>query len=250
MKIGIIFIATGKYYIFTKDLVESFNEFFLPDHEKKYFIFTDNKNPGITGENIHYLYKEKEEWPYDSLHRFKNIYQNKDMFNGLDFVFFSNANMKALRIVSSDILPSGDFDFSAVIHPGYYLASLDELPYERNRKSLSYVPYGEGENYYQGCLYGGKKSNFVEMCGILSDNIGRDSMNGTIASVIDESHLNRYLIGQKVMSISPVYAYPEQILNGSSEYSTCISYADLSKQDPIIIQKDKRSFGGHDFLRE
>ena len=145
MKIGIIFIATGKYYIFVKDLVESFNEFFLPDHEKKYFIFTDNKNPDITGENIQYLDKVKEEWPYDSLHRFRSIYQNKNMFDEFDFVFFSNANMKALKLVSNDILPSADFDFSAVIHPGYYLDSLDGLPYERNSKSLSYIAYGEGE---------------------------------------------------------------------------------------------------------
>ena len=49
MRIGIIFIATGKYYIFAKDLIESFENLFLAGHEKEYFIFTDNTDPDIKG---------------------------------------------------------------------------------------------------------------------------------------------------------------------------------------------------------
>ena len=34
MKIGIIFIATGKYYIFAKDLIESFEIELKPESEE------------------------------------------------------------------------------------------------------------------------------------------------------------------------------------------------------------------------
>jgi hypothetical protein len=67
--------------------------------------------------------------------------------------------------------------------------------------------------------------------------------------------MNKYFIDKKVMPISPVYAYPEQIIisknqNAHSEYSRSVSYLELSKKDPIMIQIDKRLFGGHDFLRK
>ena len=255
MRIGIIFIATGKYYIFSKGLIESFENLFLPGHEKEYFIFTDNTDPDIKGDNIHYIIKEKEEWPFDSLNRFKNIYENAGLFSDIDFIFFTNANMKALQQVNSEILPNEDYDFSAVIHPGYFLDSKEQFPYERNPDSLAYIPYGEGEYYYQGCFFGGRKNKFMEMSKVLAENTKKDLDNDIIAKVIDESHMNKYLLDKKVMAISPVYSYPEQILiakqqNTPSEYSNCISYLELSKKDPIIIQIDKRLFGGHDFLRK
>lgn len=255
MKIGIIFIATGKYYIFIKDLVESFEKFFLPNQEKKYFIFTDNDNPDVKGDNIHYIAKKKEEWPFDSLNRFKDIYQNESLFSGIDFIFFTNANMKALQLINEEILPKEDFDFSAVVHPGYFMESKEDFPYERNPKSLAYIPYGDGEYYYQGCFFGGRTNEFMKMSNVIAENTKKDLDNDIIATVIDESHMNKYLIDKKVMCIPPVYAYPEQILvskkqNATFEYSNCISYLALSKEDPMIIQVDKRLFGGHDFLRK
>jgi hypothetical protein len=255
MRVGIIFIATGKYYIFTKDLIESFEKFFLPNHEKEYFVFTDNVDPDIKGDNIHYIIKEKEEWPFDSLNRFKNIYQNKDLFSDTDFIFFTNANMKALQSVNEEILPNEDQDFCAVVHPGYFLDPKEKFPYERDPNSLAYIPYGAGNYYYQGCFFGGRKNEFLEMCNVLAENTKKDLAKDIIATVIDESHMNKYLLDKKVMTISPVYAYPEQILvskkeNRVFEYANCISYLELSKENPIIIQVDKRSFGGHDFLRK
>jgi hypothetical protein len=255
MRIGIIFIATGKYYIFAKDLIESFENLFLAGHEKEYFIFTDNTDPDIKGDNIHYIIKEKEEWPFDSLNRFKDIYENADLFSDIDFIFFTNANMKALQPVNDEILPNENYDFCGVIHPGYFLEAKEQFPYERNPDSLAYVPYGEGEHYYQGCFFGGKKKEFMEMSKALAENTKKDLDNDIIAKVIDESHMNKYLLDKKVMAIPPVYSYPEQILiakkqNTPSEYSNCISYRELSKKEPVIIQIDKRLFGGHDFLRK
>jgi hypothetical protein len=248
MKVGIVTIATGKYWMFINDLVKSFESFFLPEFDKEYFIFTDNESPDINGENIHIIKHEKEEWPYASLLRFKHIYSKKDFFNNVDYLFFSNANMKAIRNIEDQIIPVGDLDFSAVLHPGYYLDEINRLPYERDPNSLAYIPYWNGSVYYQGCFYGGKIKHFLDMCKTISDNTDEDLSKGIIASVHDESHLNKYLIDKRVLNLSSVYSYPEQILHG--EYEHCISYRDLAKKEPLIIQVDKRKFGGHDFLRK
>lgn len=250
MKIGIIFIATGKYYRFAQGLVESFEEYFLNNHTKEYYIFTDNESPSFLRSNVKYIKKLKEEWPYDSLRRFKSIYENRDEFKNLDYLFFCNANMKAVDYVNEEIIPKDDVKFSAVVHPGYYLDSVNTLPYERNPNSLAYIPGGSGKHYYQGCFYGGRSDSFIEMCRVLSNNVEIDLERGIIASVNDESHTNRYFLDVSVLPINPTYSYPEQVLSSEAEYSDCPSYVDLSRKKPKIIQLDKRKFGGHDYLRE
>ena len=39
--IGILYICTGPYVLFWQDFFESFEKFFLPELEKKYYVFTD-----------------------------------------------------------------------------------------------------------------------------------------------------------------------------------------------------------------
>lgn len=42
MKIGILYICTGKYEKFFDEFFSSFEEKFLTNHEKYYFVFTDS----------------------------------------------------------------------------------------------------------------------------------------------------------------------------------------------------------------
>lgn len=39
--IGILYICTGPYVLFWKDFYKSFQEKFLVDFEKRYFVFSD-----------------------------------------------------------------------------------------------------------------------------------------------------------------------------------------------------------------
>ncbi len=41
MKIGILFIATGRYICFWKDFYKACEKYLLKNHEKTYFLFTD-----------------------------------------------------------------------------------------------------------------------------------------------------------------------------------------------------------------
>ena len=42
-KTAILYIATGRYIVFWKDFHRACEKFFLPHHEKTYFVFTDNQ---------------------------------------------------------------------------------------------------------------------------------------------------------------------------------------------------------------
>lgn len=40
-KVGMLYICTGKYTVFWPEFYRTFNEKFLPNCEKEYFVFTD-----------------------------------------------------------------------------------------------------------------------------------------------------------------------------------------------------------------
>ena len=69
MKIGILYICTGKYDVFWNDFYKSAEQFLLPNSDKQYFVFTDSNNIQST-DNIHKIYQEKLGWPKDTLMRF------------------------------------------------------------------------------------------------------------------------------------------------------------------------------------
>ena len=47
MKIGVLVIATGRYDQFFEPLYDSFEEHFLPGHQKIYFYLTDSKQEDL-----------------------------------------------------------------------------------------------------------------------------------------------------------------------------------------------------------
>lgn len=50
-RIGILYIATGRYYVFWEDFYKSAEKYFLPNLEKQYFIFSDYENTFFGEEN-------------------------------------------------------------------------------------------------------------------------------------------------------------------------------------------------------
>ncbi len=94
MKIGILYICTGKYSIFWKKFYSSMEKNFIVDAEKHYFVFTDSPDIEFEKENrrIHRIYQEDLGWPNNTLMRFHMfLKQEKELVN-MDYLFFFNAN--------------------------------------------------------------------------------------------------------------------------------------------------------------
>lgn len=210
MKIAILYICTGKYSGFWRDFYTSSQRFFLNDIEKHYFVFTDD-NEIKKSDNVTVIYKEYRGYPLDTLLRFEMFWSVKEKLSAYNYIYFFNANMLFVDNVGVECLPDiNDGGLVALIHPALYNKPARFLPYERNKKSLAYIPHKKQiYTYYMGSLNGGITEIYLDLVKKCMDNIQIDYDNGIIAIVLDESHLNRYLFDHKVLGLSPSYGYPE-----------------------------------------
>lgn len=181
--------------------------------EKEYYVFTDAEK--IYGEglrNVHKFDLNPQPWPLVTLLRFDTFLSIESELEKCDYLMFSNANMVCNeKVYFDDMFPRTENDESlfVTIHPGYCEKHIISKPYDRNRKSLAYVPWNCGRDYVIGAMFGGETNAFLRMSKTLKKRIEEDLKNNIIAKWHDESHLNRYIISKRgVRVISPEYCYP------------------------------------------
>lgn len=237
MKIGILYICTGKYTVFWKDFYLSCEKNFIKSAEKKYFVFTDAQTVDFQNENenINIIKQDNLGWPYNTLMRYDIFNRSKNQFKDCDFVFFFNANLIFNQEINqNEFLPTGDLNLTACIHPGYFNKNSKKFTYDKNPKSEAYL--NDGKYYVAGGINGGKIKNFINTVEIINKKIQKDLSNNIIAIWHDESHWNKYVNEHlnEIKIISPAYLYPEGW--------------DIPFEKKIII-RDKTKYGGHDMLR-
>lgn len=236
MKIAILYICTGKYDVFWEGFYRSSEEFFLTNHEKHYFVFTDSTFIKAENDRIHIIYQESLGWPYNTLLRFQFFLKAEKELEEFDYIYFLNSNMRFLTQVGEEALPSEKEDgLLAVLHPGYFDKTANNFPYERRKKSLAYIKHGAGKHYFMGGFNGGKAINYLDLIKTLNQNIQDDLSRKVIAVWHDESHLNAYLLNKNNRILSPAYGFAEDW---------------PLPFEPKIVILDKTKFGGHHFLRE
>ena len=238
MKIGILYIITGKYTVFWKEFYESCQKYLLPNDEKFYFVFTDAESIDYENDNknIKRIYQENLGWPDNTLKRFHIFLKHKNLYDDMDYLYFFNANLMILKEISrEEFIPQGN-NLMVTVHPGYFNKPKEKFTYERDSKSTAFIPMGEGEHYIAGGLNGAKRDVFIQMMEELKNNIDKDEENNFVASWHDESHINAYIYHHKNYQIlSPSYLYPE---------GWDIPF------EPYILIRDKKRYGGHEELRE
>ena len=145
---------------------------------------------------VHKIYQETLGWPHNTLMRFNMFKRIEKELENFDYIFFLNANMLFVDYVGEEILPETE-GLLVARHPAFYDKEVDEFPYDRNEKSLAYIPYGEGEVYVQGAFNGGRSADFLKLINELDRNTNLDLENDVIALWHDESQLNRYIIDKE-----------------------------------------------------
>ena len=234
MKIGLLYICVGRYSTFWKDFYLSCEKYLIPEAEKHYFVYTDSDIFDKENPRVHIYPIEKRGWPFDTLLRFEIFLKAETELEKMDYLYFFNANEKLLKNVGKEFLPDIDDELVVAIHPAFYNKKREEYAYENNVESLAYIPDNEGVMYVAGGLNGGRGKEYLKMIKELSRRTQEDFSKNIIARVHDESHLNKYILDKKVKVLHPGYIYPE-------EYK--LPY------EKIIVCRDKRFWGGHDFLR-
>lgn len=237
MKIGILYLCTGRYTVFFNRFYSSCENKFLPDSVKNYLVFTDNpKQIKIRKKNIRIFSQQFLGWPDDTLHRFHIFSKIEDLLEEMDYLFFFNANILFRKIIGHEILPTkNDNWLVGVQHPGFFNKNPMDFTYERNPVSSACIEMGKGNIYYAGGLNGGRTQEFLHLIHTLKNNIQTDHDNGQLAIWHDESHLNKYFIDHPPRTLDPGYLYPEG------------SKIPFEKR---IILLNKNYWGGHAFLRQ
>jgi len=233
MKLAILYICTGKYNVFWESFYRSCEQFFFPNEEKHYFVFTDGQIAADT-EKIHRIEQKNLGWPGNTLYRFQMFWNIKEQLVLFDYIFFFNANCEFLVPIGAEFLPSEKEKIVVIRHPGFYNKKPDEVTYDRNPKSLAYIPFGQGLYYICGGVNGGICEHYINLINSLREAIIKDDSNGVVAVWHDESHINKYILSHPYKLLSPAYCYPE---------GWDIPF------EKVIIVRDKNKFGGHDVLR-
>lgn len=212
MKIAVFTISLGKYDIFFNEFYNSVNNLFLPNHEKQFFVFTDKSLE--EKDNLTQIKQDKLGWPYDTMMRFHFMSKIKDELLKYDYIYFFNINMKVLKEIKDEVIPHEENDFLVgADHPIHSGWPGDRLPYERNKNSEFYIPFGYDGRYYQGCFNGGKSNVFINMCEVLKDKIDNDLSKGIVPKWHDESALNWFFKDKRPLFLSKDYIYPESFPN-------------------------------------
>jgi histo-blood group ABO system transferase len=207
MKVCVLTIATNKYIQFVEKLYNHIEENFLNGHDVNCVLFTEHEVE--TSDNVKVCSIEHEEWPMPTLKRYNYFTQYKDLILSYDYCYYMDVDMEIPGKVGEEIFS----DLVATKHFSQSFYDINTISYDRNSKSLAYVPYGEGRTYYAGGFNGGKTERFIEMSEVIASRVNQDLENGIIALWHDESHMNRYLIDNPpTLELNPNYCYPQAAL--------------------------------------
>lgn len=237
-KLAVIYICSGAYKVFWPEFYSSSEQYFAPNMEKTYFVFTDAKE--IIEEKqpkVQTYYTKKCGWPYDALMRYSRICRIQDKLSNYDAICFCNANTQFIHRFDPDYyLNNSDFELWSTTKPG---TSSTEMPLERNMKSRAGIPSGDNiSHYYNSGYFYGKSDAILEMSRTLRDWTEEDLQNAVIPCCHDESMLDSYIFRHPELKISIVGEnafLPEEFTDKANP--------------PAAIFRNKDRYGGNLGLR-
>ena len=198
MNVGIFLIATGKYVDFVKPLCDDLDKYFLTNHEKTVYVFTDaDEVPGGATK----IYYEHKPWPHPTLYRYHAFTALNPQH---DYYYYLDVDMRVVAPVGDEILG----DLVGTRHPGFYKKSKLEFSQERRFLSAAFAPFRLLNYYYAGGFNGGSK--YLDMARTICKWIDLDQKYGYTPEWFDESYLNKYFAyNPPDVSLDPSYCYPE-----------------------------------------
>jgi hypothetical protein len=240
MKIAIFYIATGRYITFFKGFYETAKKYLLKNHDKTFFVFTDNEVFDYSkNEDVVIIPQKHLGWPFDSLLRYDMFLRLEEDIKDYDYCYYINANCEFRKPVGEEIFPTEEQGLMATIWADHYYEEPDEHPYCRNEKSNAYIPYGSKGNYYMGGFNGGRVKDFMTMSKEISKMTKEDIENDQIPQHHDQCMINKYLLNKDILVLNPNYCYP-------AKWKIKPFCNDIKIE---IVKKHHYKYGGHAYLR-
>lgn len=158
-------------------------------------------------------------------------------------IYFLNSNVMFNNKINTAVIPYEN-DHVFVTHHGYNCKHYNECSYEKNNKSMAYVPYTCDPTYVGGGFFGATPANFIKMCDILNNNIMTDERHNYIAVWHDESHLNWYVniyLQQNCSFLDISYHVPEELMNDFKTINIIYRQKDNIKLRNLITPHTKNT---------
>jgi hypothetical protein len=208
-----LYIATGPYIAFWNEFFASFEENFLNECELHYYVFTDCMDvKECENERVHVIFQKPEPWPLPTLLKYHRFLELEDELLKYDYIYQSNANVVcSSHVKSEDFLPRDEYGERLVftLHPGFYNKKPYTYPYDRNKQSGAYVPYGKEGRYVFGAMNGGISQSYLDFIKIIDKGIIDDLKRNRIALWHDESWVNKMVISRDdCRLLDPGFCYP------------------------------------------
>ncbi|MBQ9089620.1 MAG: hypothetical protein IJY58_01045 [Alphaproteobacteria bacterium] len=240
-KIAVIYIATGRYMTFWDKFYQSAETYFLPRHQKHYFVFTDDMITPFS-DKVTKINRQFHGFPKDAIDRFDMIFSIREQLKDFDYIYFLNANAEFVGYVNEEIFPSVRQGIIATWHPAYYRHQNPyDYPYDRQPQSTAYIPMGSGYMYAQSGFIGGRQKDFLTLCHILADHVRINQKNRIMARWHDESHFNHYILDKKPLILTPNYIWAPFDKSLIDEYENNLKI--------IMRIKNTPEYGSTDYLR-
>jgi hypothetical protein len=210
-------IATNKYWDYFLELLPNLRGFISTDSNLEVIVLTNRHPQGVLETEIENLTvrvfpSEFNDWPKVTLMRYGQILKFEREIKTNKFLWL-DVDMLFVKSLDPEILNKGIY---LAPHPGYVFnltgflklrdgnkraflkdklrrtlrRQLGRGAWETNSTSTAFVPPKLKRHYVHGAVWGGKTSQVIEMCRVLSDRIEADLKNNYIAIWHDESHLN------------------------------------------------------------
>lgn len=248
IQLSFVTVATGRYIDFWKAQVLSAIEYLNKDFPIEFVLLTDQVAAAesfkeelskTSNWTIKIGFVEHQSWPFPTLYKFKHILTHADLLGGENIWHLDADMLFNNRDVAKELdeyCSSNKMIF--VSHPGYfrksgfskfkfYLFNPDYLirdlknyileggigSWEKNERSLAYVPRDKRNKYVCGGSWGGNRDKFIEFSNVISQRIDKDYSSGLIARFHDESHINWYAANNVCEIISTSYCFEESYKN-------------------------------------
>lgn len=204
-KVAILTISTGKYNQLFNDFKNSVFDKFLPEYEKRIFVFTDEKyteNTNVKSIKILHL-----PWPLNTLLRFNYFNTIQNELKEYDFIYYIDCDIIVHDYINEEIIPTEN----QIVAAKHYWFENQVGTYETENKNSnacvdkSTLSVG---NYCQACFFGAKSQDFIKMNSILDNNVREDLKKNIIAIWHDESHFNKYILNTPCIRLHTGYTHP------------------------------------------
>jgi len=186
--IGITILCTNAYFVLGIRFIKRFMRFYKGERKVIFYIFSDrDPKDYLDCENYKWVPTSNDNWVDGTNLKFKSIISLEK--EDVDYLFYFDADTNVSRDFTEEWF-LGD-----IVGGQHYNDSWpQEKPFDRNPKSMAYIPYDTPlpQMYFYGAFFGGSKLNMIEFCKTLSSWQDKDREINYEPAVNDESYINKY----------------------------------------------------------